>query len=61
MDIYMRRHCGALTGTLVIDEDGCYNPANFNDGLLLGLKGTMAQTLAVYLPERSLNSPTAKS
>jgi len=34
---------GALTDTLVIDEDGCYNPADFNDGLLLGLKGTMAQ------------------
>src|ERR1035438_3923620 len=33
----------ALTDTLVIDEDGCYNPADFNDGLLLGLKGTMAQ------------------
>ncbi len=23
----------ALTDTLVIDEDGCYNPADFNDGL----------------------------
>ena len=22
----------ALTGTLVIDEDGCYDPADFNDG-----------------------------
>jgi DNA invertase Pin-like site-specific DNA recombinase len=33
----------ALTGTLVIDEDGCYDPGDFNDGLLLGLKGTMAQ------------------
>jgi DNA invertase Pin-like site-specific DNA recombinase len=32
----------ALTRTLVIDEDGCYDPADFNDGLLLGLKGTMA-------------------
>jgi hypothetical protein len=31
------------TDTLVVDEDGCYNPADFNDGLLLGLKGTMAQ------------------
>jgi len=29
----------ALTATLVIDEDGCYDPADFNDGLLLGLKG----------------------
>ena len=27
----------ALTHTLVIDEDGCYDPADFNDGLLLGL------------------------
>lgn len=26
----------ALTQTLVIDEDGCYDPADFNDGLLLG-------------------------
>src|SRR5499427_4320935 len=25
----------ALTQTLVIDEDGCYDPADFNDGLLL--------------------------
>src|SRR5437667_5355 len=32
----------ALTATLVIDEDGCYDPSDFNDGLLLGLKGTMA-------------------
>jgi DNA invertase Pin-like site-specific DNA recombinase len=28
----------ALTKTLVIDEDGCYDPSDFNDGLLLGLK-----------------------
>ncbi|HEV7447583.1 MAG TPA: recombinase family protein, partial [Steroidobacteraceae bacterium] len=33
----------AVTDTLVIDEDGCYNPADFNDGLVLGLKGTFAQ------------------
>lgn len=32
----------ALTRTLVIDEDGCYDPANFNDALLLGLKATIA-------------------
>jgi DNA invertase Pin-like site-specific DNA recombinase len=34
--------CG-ITRTLIIDEDGCYDPSDFNDGLLLGLKGTMAQ------------------
>jgi len=27
----------------VIDEDGCYDPADFNDSLVLGLKGTFAQ------------------
>ena len=27
----------------MIDEDGCYNPAEFNDGLVLGMKGTFAQ------------------
>src|ERR1700710_3007498 len=33
----------AITNTLVVDEDGCYNPAEFNDGLVLGMKGTFAQ------------------
>src|ERR1700751_4350595 len=33
----------AITSTLVIDEDGCYDPAEFNDSLVLGLKGTFAQ------------------
>jgi DNA invertase Pin-like site-specific DNA recombinase len=42
----------ALTRTLVIDEDGCYDPADFNDGLLLGLKGTMAQAELHFLRAR---------
>ena len=42
----------ALTATLVIDEDGCYDPADFNDGLLLGLKGTMAQAELHFLHVR---------
>ena len=29
----------ALTDTLILDEDGLYDPTNFNDRLLLGLKG----------------------
>src|ERR1017187_6965153 len=33
----------ALTDTLILDEDGIYNPAQFNDRLLLGLKGTMSE------------------
>src|SRR5262244_677510 len=42
----------ALTQTLVIDEDGCYDPADFNDGLLLGLKGAMAQAELHFLHAR---------
>ena len=33
----------ALTDTLILDEDGVYDPADFNDRLLLGLKGTMSE------------------
>ena len=33
----------ALANTLILDEDGVYDPANFNDRLLLGLKGTMSE------------------
>lgn len=42
----------ALTATLVIDEDGTYDPADFNDGLLLGLKGTLAQAELHFLRAR---------
>jgi DNA invertase Pin-like site-specific DNA recombinase len=33
----------AMTDTLIGDEDGLYHPGHFNDRLLLGLKGTMAE------------------
>jgi DNA invertase Pin-like site-specific DNA recombinase len=33
----------ALSDTLIADEDGLYDPAHFNDRLLLGLKGTMSE------------------
>src|SRR5271163_2641896 len=51
----------ALTDTLVIDEDGCYNPADFNDGLLLGLKGTMAQAELHFLRGRLLGGKLNKA
>lgn len=34
--------CG-LSQTLILDEDGIYDPTHFNDRLLLGLKGTMSE------------------
>jgi DNA invertase Pin-like site-specific DNA recombinase len=33
----------AITSTLILDEDGIYDPTGFNDRLLLGLKGTMSE------------------
>src|ERR1019366_825891 len=33
----------ALTRTLLLDDDGLYDPSHFNDRLLLGLKGTMSE------------------
>jgi DNA invertase Pin-like site-specific DNA recombinase len=33
----------ALSHTLILDEDGVYDPAHFNDRLLLGLKGAMSE------------------
>lgn len=33
----------AVTDTLILDEDGLYDPKHFNDRLVLGLKGTMSE------------------
>jgi len=45
--------CG-LFDTLVIDEDGIYNLADFNDRLILGLKGTMGEAELYLLRSRML-------
>lgn len=42
----------ALTNTLILDEDGLYDPATFNDRLLLGLKGTMSEAELYVLRAR---------
>lgn len=51
----------ALTHTLVIDTDGCYDPADFNDGLVLGIKGTMAQAELHFLRGRLLGGKLNKA
>jgi hypothetical protein len=33
----------SMTGTLILAEDGLYDPATFNDRLLLGMKGAMSE------------------
>jgi DNA invertase Pin-like site-specific DNA recombinase len=43
----------ALTGTLVIDDDGIYDPRHINDRLLLGLRGTMSEFELNLLRQRA--------
>src|SRR6267154_5004413 len=43
MDWHRLLEICAITDTLILDEDGIYDPAHFNDRLLLGLKGTMSE------------------
>ena len=42
-DWHRRLDLCALTETLILDEDGLYDPTQFNDRLLLGLKGAMSE------------------
>ena len=43
MDWHRLLEICALSETLILDEDGIYDPGHFNDRLLLGLKGTMSE------------------
>ncbi len=43
--------CG-MTGTLICDEDGLYDPRNFNDRLLLGMKGQMPEAELHFIKAR---------
>jgi DNA invertase Pin-like site-specific DNA recombinase len=51
----------ALTDTLILDEDGLYNPGHFNDRLLLGLKGTMSEAEIHVLRARLIGGIRAKA
>lgn len=42
-DWYQLLDLCALTNTLIADSDGVYHPGDFNDRLVLGLKGTMSE------------------
>src|SRR5215813_6937934 len=51
----------ALTHTLILDEEGLYDPATFNDRLLLGLKGTMSEAELFVLRARRLRGVLNKA
>src|SRR5437667_1802113 len=43
--------CG-LAGTLICDEDGLYDPTDFNDRMLLGMKGQLSEAELHFLRSR---------
>jgi DNA invertase Pin-like site-specific DNA recombinase/ribosome-associated translation inhibitor RaiA len=51
----------ALSQTLILDEDGLYDPSNFNDRLLLGLKGTMSEAELHVLHARLVGGQRSKA
>lgn len=52
MDWHRLLEICALSDTLILDEDGLYDPQDFNDRLLLGLKGTMSEAELHWLRAR---------
>src|SRR5205085_6109686 len=51
----------ALSDTLILDEEGLYDPTHFNDRLLLGLKGTMSEAELHVMQARMRGSLLAKA
>jgi DNA invertase Pin-like site-specific DNA recombinase len=51
----------ALADTLILDEDGIYDPGHFNDRLLLGLKGTMSEAELHLLRARLIGGQLNKA
>src|SRR5215831_4689281 len=52
--------CG-LVGTVIVDEDGTYEPRYPNDRLLLGMKGTMSELELSLLRARSMEALKQKA
>jgi DNA invertase Pin-like site-specific DNA recombinase len=51
----------ALFGTLLGDFDGVYDPANYNDRLVLGLKGTISEAELHIIKQRMHTGKLAKA
>jgi len=52
--------CGVV-GTLIVDEDGVYDPRLPNDRLLLGMKGTMSEMELSLFRQRSVEARKQKA
>lgn len=51
----------AVVGTLIVDEDGLYDPRLINDRLLLGMKGTMSEMEVSVFRQRSAEAIKQKA
>ena len=51
----------AMNGTLICDEDGLYDPRSFNDRMLLGLNGTMAESELHFIKARLRGGQLSKA
>jgi DNA invertase Pin-like site-specific DNA recombinase len=51
----------AMSATLICDEDGLYDPTDFNDRLLLGLKGTVSEAELHFIRARLIGGQLSKA
>lgn len=60
-DWYQLLEVCSLFRTLIADTDGIYDPCNYNDRLLLGLKGTMSEAELHVIKQRMIAGKKAKA
>ena len=60
-DWYRLLEIAAVAGTLIVDEEGVYDPNHYNDRLLLGLKGTLSEAELHFLKQRMMGGRRHKA
>ncbi|MGO8950887.1 MAG: recombinase family protein, partial [Ktedonobacterales bacterium] len=61
LDWYQLLELAAAFDVLIADEDGIYNPGDFNDRLLLGLKGTISEVELYQIKARMVRGRLHKA
>jgi DNA invertase Pin-like site-specific DNA recombinase len=61
LDWYQLLELAAAFDVLIADEDGVYNPSEFNDRLLLGLKGTISEVELYQIKARMVRGRLNKA
>jgi DNA invertase Pin-like site-specific DNA recombinase len=60
-DWYRLLEVAALSGALIVDEEGVYDSNHYNDRLLLGLKGTLSEAELHFLKQRMIGGRRTKA